>query len=46
MDTQFVKGWGFSQNLFADAKDVVTFRNPAGAPVVCAAWGGETCPDV
>ena len=46
MDTQFVKGWGFSQDLFANAKDVVTLRNPLGGPVVCAAWGGETCPDV
>lgn len=44
MDTQFVKGWGRSQNLFADARDIVTLRNPQGAPVVCAAWGGETCP--
>jgi endonuclease YncB( thermonuclease family) len=46
MDTQFVKGWGFSQSLFADGGDVVTLRNPLGGPVVCAAWGGKSCPNV
>ena len=39
-DTQFVKSWGFKKFLLADRKDVVTLRNPLGAPVVCAAWGG------
>jgi endonuclease YncB( thermonuclease family) len=46
MDTQFVKGWGFGQSLFADGGDVVTLRNPLGGPVVCAAWGGKNCPNV
>lgn len=45
-DTQFVKGWGHARPLFGDQKDVVTLRNPLGAPVACAAWGGETCPSV
>ena len=45
-DTQFVKGWGMNKFLFGDQRDVVTLRNPLGAPVVCAAWGGETCPSV
>lgn len=45
-DTQFMKGWGFNQPLFGDKKDVVTLRNPLGAPVVCDAWGGARCPKV
>ena len=45
-DTQFVKGWGFNKALFADGKDVVTLRNPLGAPVVCDRWGGARCPRV
>jgi endonuclease YncB( thermonuclease family) len=48
-DTQFVKNWGFSPKTFllAHKKDVVTLRNPLGAPVTCAAWGkGMHCPRV
>ena len=45
-DTQFVKNWASSKFLLADKKDVVTLRNPLGAPVTCAAWGGMRCPDV
>ena len=44
MDTQFVKGWGFDQALFADSKDVVTLRNPLGAPVVCDRLGRRPLP--
>ena len=32
--------------LLADNKDVVTIRNPAGAPVACASWGGIGCPRI
>lgn len=32
--------------LLADNKDVVTVRNPAGAPVACASWGGLGCPKI
>ena len=45
-DTEFVKNWGFKKFLLADKKDVVTLRNPLGAPVTCAAWGGMRCPRV
>jgi endonuclease YncB( thermonuclease family) len=45
-DTQFSKGWGLSQDVLANGRDVVTLRNPLGAPVVCDAWGGETCPQI
>jgi endonuclease YncB( thermonuclease family) len=38
--------WGNHGALFGDKKDVVTLRNPMGAPVTCAAWGGEHCPGV
>jgi hypothetical protein len=46
MDTLFVKGWGLDSFLFTENRDVVTLRNPLGAPVLCAAWGGESCPTV
>ena len=45
-DTEFVKHWGFSKFLLADGKDAVTLRNPLGAPVKCATWGGARCPKV
>lgn len=32
--------------LLSDNKDVVTLRNPAGAPVACVSWGGERCPSI
>jgi micrococcal nuclease len=32
--------------LLADNKDVITIRNPAGAPVACASWGGLRCPSI
>ena len=38
--------WGHTDPLFGDKSDVVTLRNPLGAPVVCDAWGGEKCPQV
>jgi hypothetical protein len=40
------KSWNFSRYLLADRKDVVTLRNPVGAPVACHAWGGVKCPRV
>jgi hypothetical protein len=38
--------WGFDKGLLGDRRDVVTLRNPLGAPVVCDAWGGLRCPRV
>jgi hypothetical protein len=40
------RGWNFSKTLLADKKDVVTLRNPLGAPVKCDAWGGLACPNI
>ncbi len=40
-----VKNWGMKP-LLADKKDIVTLRNPLGAPVACHAWGGKKCPRV
>ena len=37
--------WGHTEPLFGDRSDIVTLRNPLGAPVACHAWGGEKCPD-
>ena len=46
-DTRFEKGWGFDRYLLGDRSDVVTLRNPLGAPVTCHAWGrGGRCPRV
>lgn len=45
-DTEFVKNWGFNKSILADRRDVVTLRNPLGAPVTCDAWGGARCPRV
>ena len=46
-DTRFEKNWGFDRYLLGDKKDVVTLRNPLGAPVTCHAWGrGTRCPGV
>ncbi len=39
-----VDGWGHSEYLLSDSTDVVTLRNPMGAPVTCHAWGGRKCP--
>jgi len=33
--------WGFKSGLLADRRDVVTLRNPYGAPVICHAWGKQ-----
>jgi endonuclease YncB( thermonuclease family) len=41
-----VRNWGFDTGLLGDGKDVVTLRNPQGAPVACDAWGGLHCPGV
>ena len=40
------RGWGFEVGLLGDRRDVVTLRNPLGAPVDCDAWGGLRCPRV
>ena len=45
-DTVLARSWGKSAYLLSDKKDVVTLRNARGAPVACAAWGGEQCPGV
>ena len=45
-DTPLAKSWGKSVYLLSDNKDVVTLRSPRGAPIACAAWGGEQCPTV
>jgi endonuclease YncB( thermonuclease family) len=45
-DTPLARSWGKSAYLLSDKKDIVTLRNPLGAPVACAAWGGEQCPSV
>ena len=45
-DTVLAKSWGKSVYLLSDKKDVVTLRSPRGAPIACAAWGGEQCPSV
>ena len=43
-DVSFFRSWGISRPMFGDKSDVVTLRNPLGAPVACHAWGGEKCP--
>ena len=40
------RNWNFDKPLLADRKDVVTLRNPMGAPVRCDAWGGMSCPKI
>lgn len=46
-DLPFEFGWGFRKYLLGDRRDVVTLRNPLGAPVACHAWGrGKRCPRV
>ena len=47
-DTQVggFRSWNFTEALLGDGKDVVTLRNPRGAPVACDAWGGERCPTI
>jgi endonuclease YncB( thermonuclease family) len=44
-DVARVEGWGFDRPLLGK-RDVVTLRNPLGAPVVCHAWGRRKCPGV
>jgi endonuclease YncB( thermonuclease family) len=43
-DTPLAKSWGHRRYLLSDRRDVVTLRNPLGAPVTCHAWGGLRCP--
>jgi endonuclease YncB( thermonuclease family) len=38
--------WKGKPALFGDSADVVTLRNPSGAPVTCHAWGGLRCPSL
>lgn len=42
----FVDVWGFKRPLLGNKQDVVTLRNPRGAPIGCHAWGGRKCPGV
>ena len=43
--TSLTEIWGFDKYLLSDKKDVVTLRNPLGAPVTCHSWGrGTRCP--
>ena len=48
-DRPFVKGWGMKEFLLGDKSDVVSLRNPVGAPFACASWGRgprSKCPGV
>jgi hypothetical protein len=45
-DVSFFRSWGSSALILADKGDVVTLRNPLGAPVTCFSWGRKTCPRV
>lgn len=38
--------WNHKRALLSDHGDVVTLRDPRGAPVACHAWGGKRCPSV
>jgi len=44
--TGVVQSWGLAVPILNDRKDVVTLRNPLGAPVRCHAWGRMKCPRV
>jgi endonuclease YncB( thermonuclease family) len=47
LDSQFVKGWGRPDYILGDKADVVSLRNPIGAPLACASWGSgirASCP--
>jgi hypothetical protein len=46
LDAPFVKGWGLPSFILDNESDVVTLRNPIGAPFACVAWGGDSCPSV
>jgi hypothetical protein len=49
LDTAFEKGWGLSDYILGDKSDVVSLRNPLGAPFACDSWGSGPrahCPDV
>jgi endonuclease YncB( thermonuclease family) len=48
-ETQLVKGWGLLDYILGDKADVVSLRNPTGAPIACASWGNggrASCPGV
>lgn len=46
MEDPLNRGWDFDVGLLGDGKDVVTLRNPLGAPVACDGWGGLGCPEI
>ena len=46
LDGALVRNWGFRKGILADKADVVTLRNPVGAPVACHKWGRAKCPRV
>ena len=48
-DKPFLKGWGLHEFIFGDKSDVMSLRNPVGAPFACATWGRgprSKCPGV
>jgi endonuclease YncB( thermonuclease family) len=45
LNATIFRNWGHTEALFGDKSDIVTLRNPLGAPVICHAWGGERCPN-
>jgi len=48
-DKALVKGWGLHEYILGDKSDVVSLRNPTGAPFACATWGRgprSKCPGV
>jgi endonuclease YncB( thermonuclease family) len=40
------RDWGLQAFILGDKSDVVSLRNPTGAPFACDAWGGARCPKV
>jgi endonuclease YncB( thermonuclease family) len=48
-DTALELGWGMKAYLFGDKSDVVSLRDPRGAPIACDSWGRgdrSDCPGV
>lgn len=48
-DKSLVRGWGLHEYILGDKSDVVSLRNPMGAPFACASWGHgprSKCPGV
>jgi endonuclease YncB( thermonuclease family) len=48
-DTPFLKAWGLRDYILGDKSDVISLRNPTGAPFLCDSWGRgprTRCPGV